>query len=89
MDDFVESTTLLGFPRLMEYRGLRKIFWLLVSAGMYMGLLWAAVVLYQRFTDPTNIIVKSSIEVVTRKPGEGSKAQWARMSERCISLFRC
>ena len=38
-------------------------------------------------TDPTNIIVKSSIEVVTRKPGEGSKAQWARMRERCKDVF--
>ena len=52
MEDFIASTTLLGFPRprLMEYRGLREIFWLLVSAGMHMGLLWAAVELYRKFT---------------------------------------
>ena len=70
MGSFLKITSAHGLKNLTEYRGKRKLWWTFICLTTYLSSLWAAVVLYDKFMDPTNTIVKSMLDVTANQPGK-------------------
>ena len=56
MNTFLHSTSAHGLSRLTDPIGHRKIFWGGICLGAYLSMIWACIVIFQKYVDPNNII---------------------------------